>query len=213
MGKIFAWIIVAVIGAILVSRIIPVLVAGAPILLPAIAIGGIVWFINAKNRKDEQANNTADELFQCPRCGAQLTVDRAQGPEFKCCKCNKVFIVQSQTESANTANEHANAQEEKYRQQRAEEENRRREQDHAQDFQRPKQPTIKDERYYGKVLGLKGRITKEDVKCSYRELCQQYHPDRVNHLGPKLKEVAEKEMKKINEAYAYFENMYGIKKR
>ena len=166
MGKIFAWIIVAVIGAILVSRIIPVLVAGAPILLPAIAIGGIVWFINAKNRKDKQANNTADE--------------------------------------------HANAQEEKYWQQRAEEENRRREQDHAQDFQRPKQPTIKDERYYGKVLGLKGRITKEDVKCRYRELCQQYHPDRVNHLGPKLKEVAEKEMKKINEAYAYFENMYGV---
>lgn len=69
---------------------------------------------------------------------------------------------------------------------------------------------VKDERYYGKVMGLKGRITKVDVNRCYKELCQQYHPDRVNHLGPKLKELAEKEMKEINEAYAYFEKKYGM---
>lgn len=34
------------------------------------------------------------------------------------------------------------------------------------------------------------------------------HPDKVHQLGEKLKEVAEQEMKKINEAYNYFERKY-----
>ena len=33
----------------------------------------------------------------------------------------------------------------------------------------------------------------------------QYHADKVNHLGEKLRKVAEEEMKKINEAHNYFE--------
>lgn len=36
----------------------------------------------------------------------------------------------------------------------------------------------------------------------------QYHSDKVNHLGEKLKEFTEQEMKKINEAYNYFEKKY-----
>ncbi len=95
--------------------------------------------------------------------------------------------------------------------QRTEDENRRRfEQEKQEQEADNQQQTVKAERYYGKVLGLKGRITKEDVKRRYRQLCQQYHPDMVNHAGPKIKEVAEREMKKINEAYAYFEKMYGV---
>jgi DnaJ-domain-containing protein 1 len=94
------------------------------------------------------------------------------------------------------------ARREEEQQQKTEEEKRHR-------FEQEKQ-LVKDERYYGKVLGLKGRITKEDVKHRYIELCQQYHPDKVNHLGSKLKELAEKEMKEINEAYDYFEKKYGI---
>jgi DnaJ like chaperone protein len=38
----------------------------------------------------------------------------------------------------------------------------------------------------------------------------QYHPDRVAHLGPKLREVAEHEMKEINEAYDFFRRKYGF---
>jgi hypothetical protein len=60
------------------------------------------------------------------------------------------------------------------------------------------------EEYYARVLGLEKQETLEDIKKRYRELVTQYHPDKVNHLGTKLKRVAEEEMKRINEAYHYF---------
>ena len=70
--------------------------------------------------------------------------------------------------------------------------------------------TIKDEKYFQSVLGLHRQITPEEVKFRYRELVVQYHPDKVAHLGPKLKEVAEQQMKEINEAYDFFKRKYGL---
>jgi hypothetical protein len=63
---------------------------------------------------------------------------------------------------------------------------------------------------FAKVLGLNGRVTREDVKRRWKELTLQYHPDKVAHLGPKLRDVAEREMKAINEAYDYFRTKYQI---
>ena len=63
---------------------------------------------------------------------------------------------------------------------------------------------------FAQVLGLSGKVTREDVKKRWRELTVQYHPDKVSHLGPKLQEVAEREMKAINEAYGYFRRKYEI---
>ena len=65
------------------------------------------------------------------------------------------------------------------------------------------------ERRYGLVLALNGKVSMDDVKHRYRELSHQYHPDLVQHLGPKLREVAEQEMKAINEAYQFFKAKYG----
>lgn len=69
--------------------------------------------------------------------------------------------------------------------------------------------SVKDENYYGRILGLSGQVNVDAVKSQYRTLVAQYHPDKVHHLGPKLKEVAEKEMKEINEAFEYFRRKYG----
>jgi len=68
----------------------------------------------------------------------------------------------------------------------------------------------KDERYFEAILGLKPGKTSTDIKNRYRELVMQYHPDRVAHLGPKLREFAEQQMKEINEAYDFFKNKYGL---
>jgi len=38
---------------------------------------------------------------------------------------------------------------------------------------------------------------------SYEQRVKEYHPDRVVTLGPKIREVAEQEMKKINEAFDF----------
>ena len=48
------------------------------------------------------------------------------------------------------------------------------------------------------------------IKSAYRKLAFKYHPDKVSHLGSKIREVAESEMKKINEAYEYFQKKYSI---
>ena len=66
------------------------------------------------------------------------------------------------------------------------------------------------EEKYKKILGLSGNITPEDIKRRWRELSRQYHPDQVHHLGPKLRAVAEREMKDINAAYEYLRKKYGV---
>jgi hypothetical protein len=68
----------------------------------------------------------------------------------------------------------------------------------------------KDERYFETILGLRPKKTSDGIKNRYRELVMQYHPDRVAHLGPKLREVAEQQMKEINEAYNFFKSKYGL---
>lgn len=62
---------------------------------------------------------------------------------------------------------------------------------------------------YGQMLELKGKVTFDDVKRQYKRLALQYHPDKVSHLGPKLKKVAEDEMKNLNQAFDYFKTRYG----
>lgn len=79
----------------------------------------------------------------------------------------------------------------------------------GQDLQKYLQLTELD-RKYGRVLGLEGDIGLGDIRKRYLQLTKEYHPDKVLHLGPKLREVAEAEMRKINEAYEYFRKKYGI---
>jgi DnaJ-domain-containing protein 1 len=69
---------------------------------------------------------------------------------------------------------------------------------------------VSEEKRCAKILGLSGKVTVQQVKQAYRDQVKQYHPDRVAHLGPKLKAVADQEMKDLNEAYAYLKNKYGF---
>lgn len=64
--------------------------------------------------------------------------------------------------------------------------------------------------YFGKLFGLKGRITKSQIRKIYIELINQYHPDKVSHLGPEIKELAERKTKLINLAYDFFKKKYHL---
>jgi DnaJ like chaperone protein len=68
----------------------------------------------------------------------------------------------------------------------------------------------KPEKYYAEILGLTGSVTPVELKQIYRNLAMQYHPDKVAHLGPKLRQVAHEEMKRINEAYTFFREKYEL---
>jgi hypothetical protein len=54
---------------------------------------------------------------------------------------------------------------------------------------------------YYQTLGISQQATEDEIKEAFRHKMQQYHPDRVAYLGPKLRELAEEESKEINRAY------------
>ncbi len=74
----------------------------------------------------------------------------------------------------------------------------------------PKPP--QDEDPY-KTLGLSPGCTWEQIRKTRNELLTQYHPDKVAAMGPKLREVAEAETKKINAAFDQLERKLRPSKR
>lgn len=62
---------------------------------------------------------------------------------------------------------------------------------------------VKDIHHYAAVLGLSSDASYEEIRGKYKELVRQYHPDKVAHLGDRLKDVAHEEIQKINEAYEF----------
>lgn len=51
-----------------------------------------------------------------------------------------------------------------------------------------------------KVLGVPQDATREQITRAYRDLMTGCHPDKVAHLSPQLRKVAEREAKKLNAA-------------
>jgi hypothetical protein len=70
--------------------------------------------------------------------------------------------------------------------------------------------TISKEKSYGIVLGLKGKVSLNDIKKAYQIKIKEYHPDKVASMGEDIKKLAEEETKKINEAYSYFLKKYKV---
>ena len=59
------------------------------------------------------------------------------------------------------------------------------------------------------VFALAEEATFEDAHRAYRENVKQYHPDRVAHLGPELRRVAELKTKEFNTAFQILEKFYS----
>ncbi|TBR22509.1 DUF1232 domain-containing protein [bacterium] len=51
------------------------------------------------------------------------------------------------------------------------------------------------------VLGVKSSAGAEEIKDAYRRRMAEYHPDKVAHLGPDLRALADKKAKAIQRAY------------
>jgi len=61
--------------------------------------------------------------------------------------------------------------------------------------------------YYRAILGVSPSASREEIKEAYRQRMREYHPDKVSHLGPDLRNLAESKAKQINEAY---EGLYNL---
>jgi DnaJ domain len=51
------------------------------------------------------------------------------------------------------------------------------------------------------VLETSEHATLEEVKAAYRAKVKKYHPDRVHDLATEFRDLADRKMKEINEAY------------
>jgi uncharacterized membrane protein YkvA (DUF1232 family) len=51
------------------------------------------------------------------------------------------------------------------------------------------------------ILGLSPGASKEGIRSAYRRLANQYHPDKVAHLGKEFQDLADQRFKEIQEAY------------
>lgn len=51
------------------------------------------------------------------------------------------------------------------------------------------------------VLGISRKASSGEIKNAYRQLVNQYHPDKVSYLGVEFRELAEKRFREINKAY------------
>ena len=55
------------------------------------------------------------------------------------------------------------------------------------------------------LLEVNSQASSSAIKAAYKKKIMQYHPDKVENLGPLLKKVAEEETKKINAAYSFLQ--------
>ena len=51
------------------------------------------------------------------------------------------------------------------------------------------------------ILGVAPGADSEEIHAAYRAAAQQYHPDKVAHLGEELQELAQKKFVEIQEAF------------
>jgi len=58
------------------------------------------------------------------------------------------------------------------------------------------------------VLGLDESAELEQARIAYRELVKSYHPDKVAHLGPELRQLAESKTKALNAAIETIKDFY-----
>jgi len=51
------------------------------------------------------------------------------------------------------------------------------------------------------ILGIAVSASAEEIRIAYRKMANLYHPDKVAHLAPEFREMADRKMKEINTAY------------
>ena len=51
------------------------------------------------------------------------------------------------------------------------------------------------------ILGVDASASEEEIRAAYRARMQEYHPDKVSHLGEELQQVAHRKALEIQEAY------------
>jgi uncharacterized membrane protein YkvA (DUF1232 family) len=77
--------------------------------------------------------------------------------------------------------------------------------DHQQQYEQPSGRQAQTDQTSPKdayeILGVSRTASAEEIHAAYRKLANQYHPDKVAHLGQEFQELAEQRFKQIQMAY------------
>ena len=58
------------------------------------------------------------------------------------------------------------------------------------------------------ILGLKGGVSMQEIKSSYRSLAKEYHPDKLTGMGDGIKNLAKEKFQLIQASYEYLNKNY-----
>lgn len=136
-----------------------------------------------EREKDHEYKKTVkSRIVACPECNQRLKITIPLPSEVvRCRACSSRFKIKIDKEGSIYIT------------------HEERKKEYNQDPESDEGPiTIKDS---FSILSLSENATKNEIKKAYRIKMKDYHPDRVEHLGDKLKEVAAKEARNINIAY------------
>ncbi len=70
---------------------------------------------------------------------------------------------------------------------------------------------VKDTSSIYKILEVSPDATDEEVKKAYKKMAIKYHPDKVSHLGEKVRQAAEDKFQKLQAAYEEVKKQRGMK--
>lgn len=71
----------------------------------------------------------------------------------------------------------------------------------------------RDEKYYGRLLGLSGKVSYDEIKRAYRFSAFRCHPDKVQDLHPDFVTMANGKLRELNEALEFFRARYEKRRR
>ena len=66
-----------------------------------------------------------------------------------------------------------------------------------------------NERDFGKILRLQGKVDLRDIKSNFRVLTRMLHPDRFENEDDKTKEFSGYMFADVKNAFEFFKNKYG----
>lgn len=149
---------------------------------------------SGSSKAGSQRAKEATVTMECDTCGSRTVRMASAGLALNPCKCGGTRLT-----------------EDELRRVRREQERRQRREEEQQRKAEPSPPMTEPHAIrYGRVLGLHGKVTVSDIKNAYRKNISQYHPDKVSHLGPEFRTIAEDKTKDIVEAYSWFRKQYNF---
>jgi len=117
-------------------------------------------------------------IMSCPSCSQRMMfMVPLKGNRAQCRKCSSRFKLD--------IDEHGNV--------------------YITELQKPEDKDIHSLEECFQILELRPEALPIDIRSAYKRKIMEYHPDKVESLGAKIKQVAELETRRINAAYAKLE--------